>query len=333
MHNRRARPTLRVLREDLSTDWGSPQPRRALDEDRLLDLHPLSELPHPIISKACACFGDDPASANYVGPILCSTRVHLLEIKQAQWRGGVWQDPGSEVNWLVVAGLAKGDHEDFDDFYKRIERENASGDPERWLPTVQDVRLLKQETASRIRTEWELDIQRRVLEVLRQVHAGGSNRSEFLHPVIGRGLLAHVDIDVAPVREDGYSADEVLVEVHPAHNANRDLLWTMVQRILISIEPPEQGWDRFNQTYTNIGVPGAWSLRVESLTPLVDANELATSEPGKTAHYVHRKHLAGSTIQGTAVRALCGPYFVPRQDHASLPPCADCQARLDQLPP
>lgn len=88
MHHRRARPTLRVLREDLSSGWTSPAPLRALNEGRVDDLHPLSELPHPLVKKAALSFGAAPADDNFVGPIACAPDHNLLEIKQAQWRGG-----------------------------------------------------------------------------------------------------------------------------------------------------------------------------------------------------------------------------------------------------
>jgi hypothetical protein len=268
-----------------------------------------------------------------VGPIASSTRLRLLEIKNSQWRGGVWEDPDSGVRWLLVAGLAMGGHQDRDDFYMRIQRENESGEPARWLPTETDLRLLKQETAARLRTEWELKIQRAVLDALRAVQTGGSRRIEVEHPVPDQGLFAQIDLTITPVREDGYEADEVVVEIHPGSRyAGSALLWQLTVRVLISIEPPEQRWDRFGDTYSNIGEPGAWTQRVEALAKLVEANELAVSEPGTTSHYTHREHLAGRTINGRAVRALCGVYFVPTQDHESLPQCPTCQERLAELP-
>jgi hypothetical protein len=131
MHSRRARPTLRVLKEDLTSDWASPHPQRHLARGwkSYKDLHPLSELPHPIVTKAAESFGADPADDNYVGPISSSTHIRLLEIKNSQWRGGVWEDTTSGVCWLLVAGLAKGGHEDRDDFYQRIKRGNDVGNP------------------------------------------------------------------------------------------------------------------------------------------------------------------------------------------------------------
>ena len=333
VHNRRARPTLRVLREDLTSGWESPQPLRRLDAGDLGALHPFSELPHPIVTKAVESFGPDPAHDNYVEPIHCCTQLRLLEIRNSQWRGGVWEDPESGVRWLLVAGLAKGNHEDHDDFYKIIERENASGDPRRWLPTREDLRLLKRETAARLRTDWELVIQRQILDSLRDIHDGGTCRIHIDHPVPGQGDFAYVDLSIAPVREDGYEADEVELDIVPRHSyIGTALLWGLTLRVLISISPPEQGWDRDRDTYSNIGEPGAWTARVVQLGQLDERGELAASVPGSTSHYTHRRHLADDTINGTAVRALCGAFFVPTQDHQSLPACPTCQERLAELP-
>ena len=144
------------MREDLGSDWESPLPRRYLQTGELTSLHPLPDLPHPIIAKAVSSFGDDPADDNYVGPIACSTKIPLLEIKAGQWRGGVWSDPEGDVCWILVAGLAKGGHEDHDDFYMRVARESDSGDPTRWLPTAEDTWLLKRERAAQLLTDWDL---------------------------------------------------------------------------------------------------------------------------------------------------------------------------------
>jgi hypothetical protein len=156
---------------------------------------------------------------------------------------------------------------------------------------------------------------------------------EVAHPVPKKGKLAEIDLTVAAVREDGYKADEIDLEVIPsAGNAGSSLIWQLTVRVLITVSPPEQGWDRFKDTYSNIGEPGAWTARVAELNALVEANDLAVSKPGTTSHYMHREHLAGSTIEGRAVRALCGVYFVPTQNHESIPRCDICTTRLSELP-
>ena len=330
MHLRKARPTVRVLREDLSSGWESPHPRRYLQTGELTSLHPLSALPHPLLAKAVSSFGDDPENDNYVGPIASSTVLPLLEIKAGQWRGGVWHDRELDVCWVLVAGLAKGDHEDYDDFYKCVARD--SSDPSRWLPTDVDLRLLKRERAAALMTEWELETQRRVSHALNQACTGENAWFELSHPVSTLGQMAHVSIAVVEVKEDGYEADEIVVDIIPTpRHAGSDMLWQATVRVLTTINPPQQGWDRYKDSYSNIAEPGHWSDRVTELQDLIEQAVLAESLPGQMAHYSHREHIATSVIEGTAMRALCGVFFVNTQPATDLPTCPDCAGRWSQL--
>lgn len=74
---RRARPTLRVLREDLVDGWGDPRPRRWLAEGNIAALHPLSGLDHPIIAKASESFGEEPAEDTFVGLIASARSLNF----------------------------------------------------------------------------------------------------------------------------------------------------------------------------------------------------------------------------------------------------------------
>jgi hypothetical protein len=333
MHSRRARPTLRCIGEDLADGWDSPGPLRSVLDGAYDDLHPLGDLPHPIIAKAAEAFGHDAENDNYVGPIQSCTALRLMEIKLAQWRGGVWKDPETGVHWLVVAGLAKGDHQDHDDFYVRVKRDNDSNQTPRWLPTEEDRRLLRRETASRLMPEWELAVQQKIHSLLADVHAGGTVRSDVSHPRPDQAPLAHVVLTVTPVRDPDYQADEIELEITPAAKwAGSKLLWELTLRALISLSPPEQGWDRFGATFSNIAEPGGWTSRLSELEQLVESHQLEQSEPGTHSHYAHRRGLAGSTIKGHGVRAICGVFFVPTQDHDSLPVCPICAERFGELP-
>lgn len=304
-------------------------PRRLLNDGAHDELHPISELPHPIIAKATESFGANEADDNFVGSIGSSTKLRLLEIKQSQWRGGVWIDEETGVCWLIVAGLAKGGHKDHDDFYQRILRENNSTNLEHWLPTTDDLRLLKSETAARLMTEWELSTQRKIRDVFQDIHSGGLQRISIDHPIPTRGLFATIDIQISSTED----TDEVTVVIEPSHTAaGSNLLWKLTTRVLISINPPEQIWDRYRNTYYSLDEAGTWLDRLTELNALVKANELAQSIPGSVSHYSHRKHPAGSTITGKAVRSLCGAFFVPTQDHTKLPQCPECKESYTKLP-
>lgn len=333
MHSRRARPTLRVMVEDLADGWSSPHPRRNLAEGDYHLLHPLSELPHPLIAKAAETFGDDAAEDNPVGPILCSTRLHLMEIKHSQWRGGVWVDSETGVHWLIVAGLAKGDHADHDDFYIRVEQDEGGLAGQRWLPTEDDYRLLKRETAARLKTDWELEIQRRVLKALRMVHTGGTVRFTVEHPVANQGVISVVILTVEPHRQPDYEYDDIVVEFEPTPKfAGQELLWTLMTRVVATLYPPQQAWDFTPNTFSNIAETGTWTTRIAVIEGHVERGEVIALEPDSHSHYSHIKHIAKSSVDGTSVRSLCGTYFVVCRDHESMPVCPECQRKFDQLP-
>ena len=73
---------------------------------------------------------------------------------------------------------------------------------------------------------------------------------------------------------------------------------------------------------------------VQSMAALAESEAAAVLAlvPGSYAHFAHKRHLAGNTIEGHASRALCGVFFVPTQDHATLPQCPRCGEEYTRLP-
>ncbi|WP_020421175.1 DUF3039 domain-containing protein [Amycolatopsis sp. ATCC 39116] len=337
MLSRRARPTLRTLREDLTNGWESPYPPRQLSIGNYEELHPLADLPHPIITKAAASFPEEAADDNYVGRIQSCSSLTLLEVKAGQWRGGVWIDDAGTC-WLLIAGLAKGDHEDHDDFYERIARIEADGPGIAALrPTDEDIRLHKREAVSAAMQQWDLDTQVTLTEQLHSVQDGGTTRAVIRHPLADRlppseQTFAEVRLTMTPVRDDDYEADEIDLEILTSSRwAGSGLEWQFILRALSVLNPPEQSWDRVGNTFSTIAEPGDYVHRVRELDQLNAQQELAQSQPGQHAHYTHRRGLTESTYNGSAVRALCGVVFVPMQDHVDMPSCPTCQQRYQQL--
>lgn len=205
------------------------------------------------------------------------------------------------------------------------------------LPTNEDLLLWKREVASDRLSLWELTIQSDVVTALGHIHAGGRQVIKARHPLESAleepdRELADIEIEVVPVREEGYEADDVVVSISPSRRwLGTSILSTLADRALISINPPEQSWDRYADTYSNIAEPGWYRRRYVELKALTDAGRLAESEPGREAHRAHRRGLTKRTVEGRAVRALCGAYFVPRQDHGSMSECETCSKRLADL--
>ena len=98
---RRARPTLRCLRDDL----GQAVPRADT---------PLDEIEHPLLVKAVGQFTSHETPHERIAAI--DDQV-LLKVKVQRWRGAVWID-GDGDPWLVSAGRREDGSPD--DFYASL---------------------------------------------------------------------------------------------------------------------------------------------------------------------------------------------------------------------
>jgi hypothetical protein len=332
VHDRRARPTLRVLREQLTNGWTDVTSQRILFSGRVEDLCPLAELPHPLVAKARELFGSDPTGDSYHQTIACAANLGLLEIRAGQWRGGVWTDPATGVRWLVTAGLAKGGHEDSDDFYIRLTDAVERGRTDSFLPTPEDVRLLKIETANATIRTWELDLQEQTAKALALISNGGRARIEIVHPTRAVKLAA-IDAEMAIEAGAGYDVEAFVLDFDITKEfRTTKLAWTLVMRMLTGICPPQQDWDRVGDSFSAMAEVGHAAKHASVLIDLTQRGELCRSEPGKISHYAHHKNLADSSVQGLAVRAMCGRFFVPYQDHDAMHVCPECNEIRDLMP-
>lgn len=332
--SRRARPTLRVLREDLASGWGSPYALRALEAGEISAVQPLGALDHPILQKASESFGEDPSQDSFVGPISSVNSEALLEIKQGQWRAGLWVD--GDACWVVAAGLAKGGHRDRDDFYQQLERLEESNAVTGLLPTSLDRNLLKKERAHAVIAAWQLQNQERVIATLGSVLEGGTGSFTIESPVSGASAdetFGTVTLTVLISTDPDDSYEDVVVEVAITDRWKASkLVWPLTTQLLAAINPPEQGWDVAGGIYSNLMELGSLSKQLAALRELASRQEIATTVAGKTAHYTHRRDLTERSVEGRAARALCGVYFVPRRDAESLATCSACSALIADIP-
>lgn len=322
------------MREDLTSGWHDPSIQRILEGGGKRDLPPLNTLPHPILEKAASSFGENPDEDNYVGKIASSKRIRLLEIKSSQWRGGVWIDEDN-ICWLVIAGLAKGDHEDWDDFYKKVER--ADQNARALLPTKEDEGVLKEEAATQRIASWNLEVQGQVREVVEEIATGGTSSFKVDHPLAPTlretdRHIGEVRFEIAPVRESDFRYDEVLVEFDTRSRwKGSDLEWDLIVRVLTSLYPPQQGWDRTGDLFSNMAEPGTFTVRRNRLRVLCAKKLLEESTPGTHAHRVRTQGLVENMVNGAAMEAVCGVVFVQTQDHEGLPECEKCKERVVTL--
>lgn len=331
--SRRARPTLRVLREDLGAGWATPFTLRALGAGDIASVQPLHDLDHPVLQKASSSFSENPANDSFVGPIASMTSVELLEIKSGQWRAGVWID--DDACWVVAVGLAKGGHEDRDDFYQALERREDAGAISSLLPVTEDRDLLKKERADAIVSAWQLETQRRLLDALRDLAPGGVAEVMVPSPAPGAAdgeVFAHLALEaVSP--EDDYPYDDVTVEIEIDDRwKNTQLSWHLTVQVLATISPPVEDWDWAGGIFSALLEPGGLAVRAREVDELQSRGEIAQTAVGSRSHYTHRRNLAQRSVDGTAVRALCGAYFVPHRDPGSLAVCPVCQSLHSEIP-
>lgn len=301
---------------------------RAVAERRWGDLHPFSEIPHPLLRKATELYGSDPVNDPAPRWISCSGDLRLQELRNSQWRAGLWTDPDTGVRWICAAGLAKGGHKDGADFYQwlgaAIERTGGAD----LLPTELDQKLLETEKSAWLITQWELGIQRDVAEALSRAGQEGACQLSFPHPV-RVDSMGTAQLTVAVVDD----CEELVIEFDLDNEfATSQLGWLLTIRVLVSLSPPVQSWDRYRTSYSTIAELGYIVSQVERLRLASAREELLPQEFGTVSHRVHTEHLAAATIDGKASRALCGVFFVPMQDHSGLEECAECAARLANLP-
>jgi hypothetical protein len=230
---------------------------------------------------------------------------------------------------VVAAGLAKGGHEDHEDFYEQLKRQcGTKTGREALLPTAEDLRLLRRETVAKILTDWERLVQELARRLLEEAMHNGRSRLAVPHPTEPAPLTT-VDLE--------FSADDDIEEFvlsfidHTQRGSQ--LAYLLERRLLTSIAPPQQDWDVAGGIYSAMEAPGHGNRQVARLQEAVKNSQLLESVPGEVAHRAHRLHIGDAAVQGTAVRALCGVFFVPRTDPTDLPYCEEYSRRYAQLPP
>lgn len=328
-HSRQARATLRVLRDDITANWDEAWPQRALANGNVDELRPVAELPHPLIRKARECISNNAAEDSGEGPIRDSRHHVLEEVKVQHWRGGVWHDEKTGTNWLVVAGIAKGGHRDHDDFYERVRRASAD-EADQWLPTEDDLKLLKTETAARLLRDWKLEIQNRTLRALESISTTQkAHPFDIPHPV--RAEPEAIRVELTLEKED--DAIDVLVVTIDIHHAriSQDLGWEATLCVLNAANPPMQDWDAGDGSYASYIESAAIPARIKELHDLDIQGLLAESSPGQYSHYVHKHAIAESVVNGSGMRALCGRYFVQTQPPEDRDVCPDCSNMATQV--
>ena len=332
---RRPRPTLRVIREDLTEGWEVPGIcGRAPDE-----LSPLAVLPHPLLRS----ISDHCAELNDVREVgkgwIRSTppEFRLREIRMSQYRAGIWVDDGG-TPWICTTGLAKGNHEDYGDFYRVLERKLDNDGARTLRPTDEDRRLLKREWVAETLAKHELQLQREITEALRgltDAH-GGTCVLQIPNPLHEinpekqpNNDLFELQISITFDQElDGVVITASFVgDVHSPHGRS------LKAHALLTIERHENPrvtvFKEFHEFLVEIG---PWFRHLADLEELNARRQAVDTLPPQSSHFLHKPDIADGTVNGGAQRTLCGMFIVPLKTPDELPVCPKCEERHAQLP-
>ncbi len=307
---------MRVLREDLRSDWSNVEQKRAVENGLVDKLPSLSDIGHPLVSHLRAICRADSLTMD---PILGLSNPQWWKVKTTRWRGAAWIDDAEGEVWLCAGGIRRdGDN---DDFYVQFTA-RAADNPDQFLPSEEDRKHLRRERLHSQLYQWKRDVSSIAVQAFAAATSGTGNPSRYVIPALGASSLLEIVVTVVP--EDGSYWIEV--EFPRIDRSKQPLAATAEREAQLAICPYEDRW--------NAGSDAAYWILASSETDLqqllAEAQDFAGTPraviPVSESHYTTKNGLTESTINGSAVMSLCGLWFVPRQDHALLPICDVCQA-------
>lgn len=347
------RVTLRCLTEDLHTDWGVADHKRAVVElssraervasgnatdshvaEVLERLPELNRLDHPIVRHFDEAFAGDVDVRESITGL---KDPHWWKQKTNRWRGAATDhavvDAGSV--WLCAAGLRAGG-ERTKDFYARfvdrIQRVGAAS----VLPTDADRVVSRTSGKLNAISAWSLQVQVTVLTLLHAAknhNAGGASVTIPAPSRSGDGAASvEVSLDLAIEEVDGDEMVECLLTVTALGHENGRWAEEVAFKARGILNPDAALWRLSVTGDTSITHSAMLDDAVFSLASDVAAGEPLTAAAsqglrlGTVAHYSPREQLTDATVDGVAVPALCGYWFVPMRDHEGLEVCPTCAA-------
>jgi hypothetical protein len=334
-----ARPTLRCLAEDLDGEgWTNASDRAAALGERLDPLRRLHDLDHPTIRHAATLYPGDSDIEAERESISGLTNPFWWKLKISRYRGAVFIDDDGQA-WLSATGIRR--EGERTDFYASFMAQVTADGPDGFLPTEADYARLHEEQAAAVERDWRKRIAATAIALVAgAASTGKEQRAELLTPV-DRIPFATLEVRVERLEDDVSPADagdapaeiEVSFEILDwSHTPEQQIARYVV---LAVISPSEDGWDVVPQ---GSGVMHVSTISESRLQLIVGAADVGSDRDsaGKDAALVvsavshsHITSAAGLTeavIEGLAIEALCGQFFVPRRDPLELPLCEECHS-------
>lgn len=310
----------------MPNDWADVVDQRAVGN--LADCSkPLHELRHPILQKMAEDFpvsGADDVKREGISGL---KNPMWWKVKTgARWRGAAYVDEDGQA-WLCAAGYRR--EKEGDDFYAAFMARIKAGGSAPFLPTSEDRELLLQERRGALMQQWEAQLAAWARAWVLEALGVGDLVEHALEDPKGR-VLALVSV---LCEDEGDAGVSVYLEFQPQDWSRMDLLEWAEQVFVGEVCCLEQHWG-----VTHLGEGRAYSLQIDrrelqdSLSTPKTRNAPGVFDAGAESHYTHKERFVESLVEGEALRALCGQWFVPRQDTQAREQCPICAAVYERLP-
>lgn len=329
------RPTLSVLRQLRGGSESVARAQKILadagratsdaDRARILTQLQLGDLTHPLLDDARRGFSRGELTTHRSSTAKFGQPVYEVRDRAgAAWRGAVvclQETPGTA--WLVFV-------DKHDEFHTAAATFFASTGT---LLKSLDKQLWTRETARAVLTAQRLGALRAVLTCFTDALASGA-RSDAVLPKGPWGAQVRISIDI----------EHDTPALH-ASDAHRSAGLVDVSIIVDSVEEFSPIMAVLDYLCRQRSAEWVWkNKRLVTLLTLshaemaqlsadldaggeIGAPERAVGRPA--LHYVGSALLLEAVVEGLAVQALCGEWFVPLRDEAAeLPVCGDCEERL-----
>ncbi|MFI2565618.1 DUF3039 domain-containing protein [Paenarthrobacter sp. NPDC018779] len=213
--------------------------------------------------------------------------------------------------------------------------------PSRYLPAAADIRLQDVETKVARREAWLAQLRLSALVCLSE--CSDSEESRSLHvpspsPALVADPLLHLTFELEQVEFDDDKLVEVFLRVQRMDHSRPNLMSTAVETLKSVIEPVADAW----RVLPGVGTDEIWSTlvsanvvnqaKVAADTGVLPAHLQQTQvKLGVQAHYTRKEQIVEASVEGNAVRALCGTWFVPTSNPETVPVCPSCKAAHEKL--
>lgn len=336
---RKVRPTVRVVRQlplDMFQDASVADRLKHGDATVLQELdtfkHSILEAARASVYEGHRCQKHDSATKS------AGENVFEIEEKSSGWRGAVILDRAGDP-WLVYV-------DSHDAFHRRAKNRLQKSQKSIWYPGALDYLMRKREEQATAGLRWQsevatcfLDLLRRALEIgdvalasLPELPSATTSGDAALSVELEHDRIGPT-VDASTAHESSSMATITLRLTGAFDGLFRD----MVTEVLLGLLGSDHDLAVPGYLPRNQGLVFIVSMAKADLIQLLDLQRAVVGIaewrplgplPHTHKHYIREKFMASALINGHAVRAVCGVWFVPTKDAVSaepLPLCPRCE--------